>query len=104
MRAARVVDHDQKIVAKPSAVAVGGAGEELHALAPGVRDQRARDREQRLVARRDLVEVAVGAHEREQLDEVALAGDRDGRARRLRGHCVMPPNWPPVMLRTWPWT
>src|SRR5436190_144604 len=104
---------DRKIVVQPlrplGANAVverlrAGAVEQLHALAPGVLDQRARQREQRLVGRRDLVEVAVGAHQREELDEVALAGDPDGRARRLRGHCVMPPNCPPVMFRTWPCT
>jgi hypothetical protein len=39
---ARVVDHDQKIVAKPTAVPSGRAGEQLHALALGVGDQGAR--------------------------------------------------------------
>src|SRR5688572_7089349 len=43
--------------------AVAVAGEELHALAGRVGDQRARELEQRLVGRRDLVEVGVAAHQ-----------------------------------------
>jgi hypothetical protein len=44
MRAARVVDHVQKIVAKPIARAALVAGEELHALARRVGDERAAHR------------------------------------------------------------
>src|SRR3954447_22150810 len=56
------------------------ARDELNAFALGVRDQGARHREQRLVRRVDLVEVAVAAHERKQVVEAGLAdaGDRDG--------------------------
>src|SRR3954466_3402754 len=79
------------------------ARDELDALALGIRDQRAAQREQRLVTRAHGVEVAVRAHEREQVAEVGLA-DRGDRRPRLGAHCAMPPNWPPVMLRTWPWT
>src|SRR3954447_2887320 len=77
------------------------AGDQLHALALGVGDQRAREREQRLVGGRHLVEVAIAAHERQQRLEVRLA---DARDHVLRAHVVMPVNCPPVMLSTWPWT
>src|SRR3954451_23700393 len=33
----------------------------------------------------------------------ALADEPD-RGAGAGAHCVMPPNWPPVTLRTWPWT
>ena len=89
MRAARVVDHVQKTVANPSAAPVGVAGDELHPLALGVGDERAAEGEQGLVARRDLVEVAVGAHQRQQVGEVGLAGDRDrgGASGALTASC-----------------
>src|SRR6185295_3484910 len=67
-------------------------------LRPRVGDQRARELQQRLVGRRDLVEVGVAPHQREQLAEVRLADRRDG------GHVVIPVNCPPVMLSTCPWT
>src|SRR5215216_3470730 len=78
--------------------AVAVAGEELHALVDRVFDQRAGERQQRLVGRRDLVEVGVAPHQRKQLAEVRLADRRDRR------HVVIPVNCPPVMLRTCPWT
>ena len=55
--------------------AVAVAADQLHALALGVGDQRAADGEQRFVARRDLVEVAVAAQQRQQVGQVGL-GDR----------------------------
>src|SRR5688572_9535009 len=78
--------------------AVAVAGEELHALADRVGDQRARELEQGLVGRRHLVEVGVAAHQRQHLAELRLADRRD------RGHVVIPVNCPPVMFRTWPCT
>src|SRR5918994_3220514 len=74
------------------------AGEELHALSHRVGGQRPRELQQRLVGRRDLIEVGVAPHQREQLAEVRLADRRD------RGHVVIPVNCPPVMLSTWPCT
>jgi hypothetical protein len=53
------------------------AGHELKPLARRVGDQRPTHRQQRLVARRDLVEVAVAAHQGEQLREIGLGGDVD---------------------------
>src|SRR3954453_23898911 len=41
---------------------------------------------------------ALGARRDERL------ADEPDRGRRRRAHCVMPPNWPPVTLRTCPWT
>src|SRR5215211_331767 len=78
--------------------ALAVAGEELHALALRVGDQRARELQQRVVGRRDLVEVGVAPHQREQLAEIRLADRRDRR------HVVIPVNCPPVMLSTCPWT
>jgi hypothetical protein len=49
------------------------AGEVLHALACGIGDQRPAEAKKRHVRRRGAVEVAVGAHEREQVLEVLLA-------------------------------
>ena len=92
MRAARVVDHVQKIVAKPTARPLSSRAMQLHALARGVGDERAAHPEQVLVAGRDLVEVAVAAHQREQLREVVLAGDLDPGhwSRRYRLPAVYP--------------
>src|SRR5215208_2672394 len=84
--------------------AVVGAGEELDALALGVRDQRAREPHPVLVARRDPVEVGVAAHEREQVGEVPLADRGDPHARARGAHVVIPVHCPPVMLSTWPCT
>jgi hypothetical protein len=53
------------------------AGDQLEALVLRVGDQRARHVEQRLARRIEVVEVAVGAHQRQQLGEVALADYRD---------------------------
>src|SRR4051794_21503581 len=61
-------------------------------------DQRARQRQQLLVGRRDLVEVRVPPHQREQLVEVLGPDQRDRR------HVVIPVNCPPVMFRTCPCT
>src|SRR3954453_12920278 len=41
---------------------------------------------------------AIGARRDERL------ADEPDHGRRCRAHCVMPPNWPPVTLRTCPWT
>jgi len=54
------------------------AGDQLHSLAHRVRDQGAAHDEEVLVARGDLVEVAVPAHQREQLGEVGLGDNLDG--------------------------
>src|SRR3712207_3590061 len=78
--------------------AVAVARDELHPLVDRIGDQRPRELEQRLVGRRDLVEVGVAAHQRQQLAEVRLADRRDA------GHVVIPVNCPPGMLSTWPWT
>src|SRR5205085_7167574 len=53
--------------------AVVVAGQELHAFPLRIRDQGAREREQRVVGGRDLVEVAVTAYERQQFAQVLLA-------------------------------
>ena len=76
MRAARVVDHVQKIVAKPIAAPLSSRAMSCMPSRSGSA-MSARLMTSRLVARRDLVEVAVGAHEREQVGEVGLAGDGD---------------------------
>jgi hypothetical protein len=79
MRPAWSVDHDQKIVAQR--IVEEGSGE----------------RQQLLVGGRDLVEVAVVPHEREEVGQVLLPHGFDHQN-------VMPPNMPPVTLRTWPLT
>jgi hypothetical protein len=56
------------------------AGDQLHALAHRIGDERTAHDQQVLVGRCDLVEVAVAAHQREQLREVRLRDDVD------RGH------------------
>ena len=50
---------------------------QLHALAHRIGDERAAHDEQVLVGGCDLVEVAVAAHQREQLGEVRFLGDVD---------------------------
>src|SRR4051794_39762049 len=79
-------------------VAGAVAGDELHALALGVGDQRTAQRPQLLVGGGHVVEVRVATDEGEELVEILLPDRGDG------GHVVIPVNWPPVMLRTWPWT
>ena len=76
MREALSVDQLQKTVAKPV------TGEELDALVAGPLQQRARQRQQRAVGRGDRVEVAVGAHEREQVVKVLLVHRGDVEALR----------------------
>ena len=67
MREALSVDQVQKIVAKPIARPVLVARDQLHAVELRARDQLAREGEQLLVGGVHLVEVAVAAHERQQL-------------------------------------
>ena len=103
MRPASSVCQVQKTVAKPTRAPVRLARDELDALALGVGDQRAAHGQQLRVRRRDLVEVAVAAQQREQVVEVLL-GDEGDRRRRPWRYVVMPVNWPPVMFSTWPCT
>src|SRR5215213_6513984 len=89
---------------EPDGTPVVQSREELDALALRVGDQRAGERRQLLVARRDPVEVGVAAHEREQVGEVLLADREDAHARARGAHVVIPVHCPPVMLSTWPCT
>ena len=88
MRAARVVDHVQKIVAKPIARPLSSRAMSCMPSRTGSAMSARLMLEQVLVARRDLVEVAVAAHQREQLGEVRssatsiLAIGRDAIAAR----------------------
>ena len=77
--AAREVDQVQYSVAKPSASPPASRAISCTPRARRIGDQRPRQREQPLVGRAHRVEVAVAAHQRQQLGEVLLAGDRDGR-------------------------
>jgi hypothetical protein len=77
MRAAERVDHDQNNVANPMAAAPLPASDELDSISNVVLQQRPRQVEKGQLRGRDAVEVAVRAHERQQVVEVGIADHGD---------------------------